>query len=98
MKIIKSPNLDSWAIKITCLACLAELEIDEVDLFCIYRDRHIAFNVSLANDIVNYYCSCMNCEERVLVHGIPKLIQSRVSIKYPPPIRIKKKWYQILFG
>ncbi len=98
MKIISLPDLNSWFKKITCDSCLTELEIDEGDLFCTYRDRSVGkFNIILVNDIVNYYCCCMECEARVLVEGVPKLIQQRVAEKYPPPIRIKKKWYQLLF-
>lgn len=99
MKIIGCPDLNDWFKVITCDSCLASLEIEEGDLFCIYRDRHIGkFNIILVNNIVNYYCTCENCESRILVEDIPQLIKSNVAIKYPPPVRIKKSWFQNLFN
>jgi hypothetical protein len=98
MKIIGLPDLNSWFKVVTCESCSASLEIDEIDLFCVYRDRHIGFNITLVNNIVNYYCACMNCESRILVQDIPQLIKSRVVEKYPPPVRVKKTFFQMLFN
>jgi hypothetical protein len=96
MKILTYSN--SWFKIVECDSCLATLEIEEADLFCIYRDRHIGkFNIILLNDIVNYYCTCENCESRVSVPNVPKLIQERVAERYPPPVKIKKSWLQKLF-
>jgi hypothetical protein len=99
MKIISCPDLNSWFKVITCNSCCASLEIEEPDLFCLYRDRCIGkFNITLTNGIVTYYCSCMNCDSPILVKDIPQIIQSRVKEKYPPPVKIKKTFFQMLFN
>lgn len=99
MKIIGYPDLNAWFKVITCDSCLATLEIEEPDLFCIYRDQHIGkFNIRIANGIVNYYCTCDNCESRISVQDVPQLIQSRVAVRYPPPVREKKTFFQMLFN
>lgn len=98
MKIIAFPDLNSWFKIVTCESCLTSLEIEEADLFCIYRDKHLIYNKTLANGIVNFYCTCDNCKGRVSVEEVPKLIQKRVAVRYPPPVRVKKSWLKTLFG